>query len=50
MLIRFHVSNFRSLRDELDALRRHSAPIHGAPIERRSGIDAPRLTIPPPAA
>ncbi len=35
----------RSLRDELDALRRH-----GAPIERRSGIDGPRLTIPPPAA
>ena len=35
----------RSLRDELDALRRH-----GAAIERRSGIDAPRLTIPPPAA
>jgi uncharacterized integral membrane protein len=45
----------RTLRDELDALRRHSAsihgaPIHGAPLERRSGIDAPRLTIPPPAA
>ena len=39
-----------SLRDELEALRRHSAPIHGASVERRSGIDAPRLTIPPPAA
>ena len=35
----------RSLRNELDVLRRR-----GAPIERRSGIDAPRLTIPPPAA
>jgi uncharacterized integral membrane protein len=35
----------RSLRNELDAFRRHSAP-----IERRSGLQAPRLTIPPPAA
>jgi uncharacterized integral membrane protein len=35
----------RTLRGELDALRRH-----GAPIDRRSSFEAPRLTIPPPAA
>src|SRR4051812_49998345 len=35
----------RTLRGELDALRRH-----GAPIERRSRPHAPPLTIPPPAA
>src|SRR5215831_20103675 len=34
----------RTLRGELNALR------HGAPIERRPSFDAPRLTIPPPAA
>ena len=32
----------RTLRSELDALRRRG------PIERPSGFDAPRLTIPPP--
>jgi hypothetical protein len=36
-------SEVRTLRGELDALRRR-----GSPIER-SGFDTPRLTIPPPA-
>jgi hypothetical protein len=34
----------RTLRGELDALRRR-----GSPIERPTSFDAPRLTIPPPA-
>jgi uncharacterized integral membrane protein len=38
-------SEARTLWAELEALRRH-----GTPVERRSSIDAPRLTIPPPAA
>jgi len=33
----------RTLRGELDALRRR-----GSPIERPAGFDVPRLTIPPP--
>ena len=34
----------RTLRGELDALRRRASS-----MERPSGFDAPRLTIPPPA-
>ncbi len=37
-------AELRTLRGELDALRRR-----GSAIERPSGIDAPRLSIPPPA-
>jgi uncharacterized integral membrane protein len=37
-------SEARLLQSELDALRRHSAP-----IERRSGFEPPRLTLPPAA-